>query len=161
MGGEGGSIDIDLSLSVDCWLTQSIDFDVERGGWVRMFFCEFLMSHDSNCTTLCSRFSRWRRSMSRVICRSIFVMVCRSMYIHWHRLTPMWSAETHGAFNFEVSFSKLLMLHRLPEIIIYDCICVVFCFLNYCLSCQGFLPLYSVFSLNDRPYILSIFNHGL
>ena len=60
MGGEGGgSIDVDLSLSIDGWFMQSINFDVKRGGWVRVFFfCEFLMSHDSNCTTLHSRFSR-------------------------------------------------------------------------------------------------------
>ncbi|KAF3570290.1 hypothetical protein F2Q69_00059122 [Brassica cretica] len=66
----------------------------------------------------------------------------------------MRSAETHGAFNFEVSFSKLLMLHHLPEIIIYDGIYVVFCFLNSCLSSQGFFPLYSVFSLKNLHFKL-------
>ena len=41
--GGGGSIDIGISLSVDCWFMQSIDFDVERGGLVRMLICEFLV----------------------------------------------------------------------------------------------------------------------
>ncbi|KAG5388675.1 hypothetical protein IGI04_030216 [Brassica rapa subsp. trilocularis] len=38
------TIDVGLTLSIDGWLNRSIDFIIERGGWVRMLSCKFFMS---------------------------------------------------------------------------------------------------------------------
>ena len=140
-------IDVGLTLSIDGWLNRSIDFIIERGGWVRRFSCEFFLSWNSNRIAF-SRIGRRRRSMSGVILPSIFIMVCRSMRVHRHRSTPLGSAETHGALDFEVSFLKLFISHHLPEIIIYDGIYVVFSFVGSFLSSESFLPLYSLAHLN-------------
>lgn len=46
----------------------------------------------------------------------MFVCLRQSMLKAWRRLTPMWSTETHGAFNLEVALMELLFLNHLSKI---------------------------------------------